>query len=215
VSRTLAQLLEDVKILSGQHIMDTLELDATKFKVLIEHVVLPMFGKYRPQTLNRNITVSGSSYTFVSDIPEVINRVVPVNAFFNPIAILTTQHVDIDSPSRGLTPLASGWEYRKPVLYTSLSGEMTIRYTAFPALVAIAAPSTDHTITQLDDSDYPLLSMLASGYFMTSIAMTRKIGSIQGLDIAFDADTLLTHANDKLLEALTELKLNSKWWAAL
>jgi len=215
MSRTVANLLEDVKILSGQHIMDTLELDATKFQTMVERVVFPMFGRYRPKITNRNITVNGPSYTFVSDIPDFINKIVPVSPLLNPLAIVFNPGQSIDSPVKGLTPNPIDYRYQKPTLYTPIAGEMNVYCSNSPGLVAVGSPITDYTITFLDDGEYPLIVKLANGFFMTSIAMTRKIGTIQGLDIAFDGDTLLTHANDKLLEAMTELKSNSKWWSVL
>jgi hypothetical protein len=212
----LSELVELVKIESGQHEMDLSELAVEKYKLILEKRVLPVLNKHMPYSTDVNIDIVASPYIFTTavdtNIPTWISRIVPVGNVSATNIILrgSAQHY----PLGDIVKSTFLWNYdAPPKLYLEYTGDMLV--TACYNASLVVTDDEDYNITLFnEDAEQYMISLLA-GHAMVALGRGRRSAKILDLPIEMDTDALIAEGQELIRETLDEIKQNNAFYLAL
>tara|TARA_Y100000310_G_scaffold190441_1_gene190422 strand:+ start:619 stop:1245 length:627 start_codon:yes stop_codon:yes gene_type:complete len=206
---TLDDIFDRTLVESGQFLMGSanVEMDKVKFGELTR-LVLAKYSKYYPLTTKANITIgSGFQYTWVTNIPEWVSDVVPVNLTNVPWYIWEKLR---NANEMTKTPFV--WEYRSPTLTTEYSGIFDV--TAHTNRVYSVDSSGGDDLPDIDHADSTFFQLLL-GRFMQGLGRSRRAFTLNDLPITLDASELVSDGRELEQEAVDSMKEEGSWFLAL
>lgn len=218
----LDELIEVIKVESGQYEIDLDELDPAKYKLLLKRKVLPVINRYMPYTVDTVIVVSASPYTYITtDIPEWLSNVIPIGNVSTSNIILTgnlrmgryESGASLGLPLGDISKPTFLWNYQKPKLYIEHLGDM-LATECYKAKLTETDTET-FSIDLLKEDALPYMIDLLLGYIMVAVGRARRAVTLNDLPIIFDTDTLVSEGQQLILETKEDIKQNSDFELAI
>lgn len=208
-----SEIVNSIKILSGSYNLTSLDISSDNIKSILEVQVLKEFDDYRPATKKTNIQILTSPYIFVSDIPEWLVAVKPIN-MYTALTVVSNRYNKMLLGSNKPTLI---WEYRKPKLFIEYSGDYEVEGAYNSALVEVEEEDTevDYEITNIGESDRDLLVDLTLGYYMLAMGRGRSMAKFTDIPIEISSESFITDGKDLIEKTTAELRSRSKWYLAL
>lgn len=213
----LTDIFERILVKSGQFLLrvDNIELDPTRFKVLVEDALV-ILNKHRPIDRHVYITVnSPRTYTFSEEldgiIPYSVVDAVPVRpSAVNPY-MLNMMGLGSDRneymSEKGSVP----FEYRKPNLTVSFSGDFDVHCIDYYEIISEQDDSGAivFSIPELTINESYFFELLR-GMFLQTLGRSRRSFTLNDLPIAMDADQITAEGENIIENAMEDLIANAK-----
>lgn len=212
---TLTEIVDYLLVQSGQYILKDFDKTLLSYKQLwrlIEPELL-RYGKYRPVVKTFNMYLPSTSYTFLTDIPDWISNVRPIEGSRSSIQSVFASNVT----SNLNIPRQFVWKYEKPRLFCQYEGLFDITGMYLYSTVIENDDSGeiyDVVINNLDFSHTSFLDLI-HGKFLMTIGKSRRAFTINELPITMDGDTLASEGESLYNDAKEGLYERSYWWKAI
>lgn len=212
----LSDFVNLILVQSGEFIVGSLEdieFDQKKFLAIL-NPSLAYYKKFKPTTNILQIQVSGNSYTFKTNPPDWISKVLPTDDM-TPLFITTM----FNSPSISPT-ISLPWRYDKPVLQLggTISGstEITAHWEFIEPIPILDSSDkiVDYDLSDISYSDDKLFD-LVRGKFQESLGLSRRMFTLNDLPVTMDSDSLISEGKELQQQAKDSLEERNAWHLAI
>lgn len=209
---TVLDLYEEIKLETGQYVLDFIDYDVTTFKKILERKVFPEFGRYLPFVERQRIVVQKSPYIFQVRIPEWISELKPLDIYAS--SNILTQLNLVSRLTLDIAKPIFLWKYENPNLYTMYSSSCEAVCCFTIKLEDIPNVTDDWNIIDWDEHRKNDLIDLAAGHTLLAIGRARRSVQIEGLPLRLDWSELIADGEKLVSETMERIRRTDKWWLA-
>lgn len=224
----LKRVFEKIVIRSGQFLLNSnnIELNVERFRELVEDA-LGIYSKFCPYdehvvtefSSSRSISLTDSIIKNITGkdylgTPDWVSDVMPVRLYaINPLYVF--RNLDPNANSELATKSFLPFEYRKPNLYVSISGEMDIHCVWNHRIIETediyGSITYDLPTISTDDN---LFLKLVQGMFLQGLGKSRRAFTLNDLPITMDASEIASEGAELEREAMEQMENDQKFYLA-
>lgn len=224
----LKRVFEKIVIRSGQFLLSSnnIELNQDRFRELVEDA-LGVYSKFNPYDEHVITEFASSRRIQLTDglmqnltgkeylgTPDWISDVMPVRLYaINPLHVF--RNLDPNANSELSVKSFLPFEYRKPNLYVSISGEMDLHCVWKHKIVETETVQDGITYDlPTISSDDNLFLKLVQGMFLQGLGKSRRAFTLNDLPITMDASEIAAEGSELEREVMEQMENDQKFYLA-